>query len=129
MDIEKIKSIDDLEIVSEERQWGSFTQFAHNQVCNVKILHVYDEQRLSLQKHFKRIELWVALDDGLTVELNGEIKMLKKGESFFIPIEGEHRLSAPEKGGRVLEIAFGENFDENDEIRLEDDYGRGNPVP
>ena len=48
--------------------------------------------------------------------------VLKKVEQVIIPKGALHRLSSS-KGGRVLEIAFGD-FDEDDIKWYEDKYGR-----
>ncbi len=107
----------------EERPWGNFTQFAFNEQCTVKILEVSAGEILSLQSHENRDELWEAVDDGLQVEIGEETRILKRGERVFIPKGSKHRLSAPTVSGRVLEVSFGE-FDEHDEVRYEDKYGR-----
>lgn len=111
------------DIVTEERPWGKFHQFAKNEMCTVKILEVIEKKRLSLQSHQLRDELWVAIDDGLEVVLDDETVILNKGEHILIPKGSQHRLSAPNDKGRILEVSFGE-FDENDEVRHQDDFNR-----
>lgn len=106
----------------EERPWGFFRVLARNEKCTVKILHVSHGQKLSRQYHKKRDEFWKMLDEGLVVELGEREFKLKKHDEIFIPKGTPHRISS-EKGGDVLEIAFGE-FDENDIVRLENNYGR-----
>ena len=110
-------------VFKENRPWGNFVQYAFNEQCTVKILTVEKGQRLSLQSHKKRDELWIMLDDGLMIELNDISITPGQGEEVYIPKGVKHRLSAPNSRGRVLEVSFGE-FDENDEIRYEDDYNR-----
>ena len=46
------------------RPWGSFKQFAFNEEVTVSLMTVKGGQRLSLQSHTGRAELWIALDDG-----------------------------------------------------------------
>lgn len=111
-----------MNMTKEERPWGWFTTFAKNEQCTVKIIHVNAGQRLSRQYHKSRDELWISLDEGLMMELNDKVFHPKKGEQMFIPKGTIHRLGS-EKGGKVLEVSFG-TFDENDIIRLQDDYGR-----
>lgn len=107
----------------EERPWGSFKRFALNQECTVKIIEVKQGQKNSLQYHNKRSELWVALDPSLKVVVGEKTISFKKGQEAFIPRKTKHRLIGGKKSARVLEISFG-HFDESDEIRLEDSYGR-----
>ena len=110
-------------IKQDDRPWGGFRQFAHNALCTVKILTVADGQVLSLQSHRHRDELWVVLDDGLRIEIDGEEHLASPGDEFVIPRGSRHRLGSADGGGRVLEISFGE-FDEDDIERYEDVYGR-----
>jgi mannose-6-phosphate isomerase len=110
-------------IIKDVRPWGFFVQYAHNEICNVKIITVNSNQALSKQVHQKRDELWVVLDDGLRAELDDRIIDLKAGDEIVVPRKTEHRLSSTGKIGRILEVSFG-HFDENDIKRLDDVYDR-----
>lgn len=110
-------------IEQDERPWGGFRQFVHNAQCTVKILTVADGQILSLQSHRQRDELWVVLDEGLKVEIDGESHVAHPGDEFVIPRGARHRVGSVEGTGRILEISFGD-FDEDDIERYEDVYGR-----
>ena len=64
------------------------------------------------------------MDETLEVQLDGKRWRPKRHEEVWIPAGAVHRLSAPgDKGGRILEVAFG-RFDEDDIERLEDVYAR-----
>lgn len=110
--------------VKVQRPWGSFEQYTDRVPCTVKIIVVAPGGALSRQYHHNRDELWVVLDRGARVELDGQTFEPEVGEEFFIPREAIHRLSAVgESAARILEISFGE-FYEEDIVRLEDAYGR-----
>jgi mannose-6-phosphate isomerase len=111
--------------VKVEKPWGRFEQYTHNLPCTVKIITVSPGGILSRQYHKKRDELWVVLDRGACVELDGKVIYPEVEEKLFIPRETVHRLSASrgEVSVRILEISFGE-FEEEDIVRLEDLYGR-----
>ena len=47
------------EVIEDTRPWGRFEQFTHNEVSTVKLITVAPGQRLSLQVHEHRDELWV----------------------------------------------------------------------
>lgn len=111
-----------MEPLLDKRPWGEFRQYTLNEVSTVKIITVKSGGMLSKQFHYHREELWVMLDDGLQVEIGGKKILAKKEDQFFIPKKTTHRISS-EMGGRFLEIAFGK-FDENDIVRMEDNYGR-----
>lgn len=112
------------EVFTDSRPWGGFEQFTLNEPTTVKIITVDPGQRLSLQTHEGRDELWTVLDGPLEVEIGGETRTAATGEKVWIPRGTTHRLrntgSVP---GRILEIAFG-HFDEDDIERLSDDYAR-----
>jgi mannose-6-phosphate isomerase len=108
--------------IKEKRPWGEFLQFCLNKKCTVKILTLKPNQELSLQKHKKREELWYFLDDGV-LEIDDLKKKVKAGTEIIIKKNQKHRAIATKKTTRILEISFG-NFDELDEIRLKDKYGR-----
>lgn len=109
-----------------DKPWGSFDQFALNEPCTVKILTCDPGQKLSLQKHRLRNELWVALDEGVVIELDGRVLTPDRNTQTWLPAGSVHRLSCASQTPhpvRVMEISFGQ-FDENDIERLEDVYGR-----
>lgn len=107
----------------EKRPWGKFEQYTHNEVSSVKILSVKPDKRLSLQYHKKRKEFWRVVEGGGKVTIGGRILKAKIGDEFVVKAKEKHRIEGGKKGMKVLEIAFG-NFDEDDNIRIEDDFGR-----
>jgi mannose-6-phosphate isomerase len=108
-----------------ERPWGSFKQYAFNEDCTVSLMTVLPGQRLSLQSHTGRAELWIVLDDGAVVQVGDKVSTHKAGDEIWIPANEKHRLSGPPSGGpvRVLEVAFG-NWQQADITRYEDDFKR-----
>ena len=76
-----------------DKPWGSFDQYVLNTPCTVKILTCNPGQKLSLQRHRQRNELWVALDAGVVVELDGQILTPDKGAEIWLPVGSTHRLS------------------------------------
>ncbi|GAA4312482.1 phosphomannose isomerase type II C-terminal cupin domain [Actinomadura luteofluorescens] len=110
-------------VLTEERPWGRFERFTLNEPSTVKIIHVEPGQRLSLQRHRDRDELWVALDPGAVFEVAGRRILPEVGERVLIRAGDAHRLGSDGPAVRVMEIAFG-RFDEDDIERLEDAYGR-----
>lgn len=107
-----------------ERPWGSFKQFANNSDCTVSLMTVLPGQRLSLQSHTGRAELWIVIDDGAVVHVGEDERSYKAGDEIWIPANEKHRLSCKgEKPVRVLEVAFG-NWQQDDIKRYADDYKR-----
>lgn len=107
-----------------ERPWGSFKQFAFNQDTTVSLMTVLPGQRLSLQSHTGRAELWIVIDDGATVQIGEVERPCRANEELWIPANEKHRLSGTgDKPVRVLEVAFG-NWQQDDIQRYADDYKR-----
>lgn len=108
----------------EQRPWGAFARFTHNEATTVKVITVNPGQRLSLQRHRCRDELWQVLDAGVVVEVDGRRWRPAQGETVWVPRQALHRMSSDAGTPvRVLEVAFG-HFDEDDIERVEDDHGR-----
>lgn len=105
-----------------KRPWGLFKQFAFNERCTVKILKIKARQSLSLQFHKKRDELWYFFDDAV-VQLGDKKVKMREGNLLKVKKKTPHRITAGRKKVEVLEISFGK-FDEKDEVRLKDNYGR-----
>lgn len=107
-----------------ERPWGSFKQFAKNRRCTVSLMTVFPGQRLSLQLHTRRAELWIVLDDNVTIQVGDNTQTYHSGDEIWIPVTERHRLSCSgEKPIRVLEVAFGD-WQQEDIKRYDDDYNR-----
>lgn len=106
------------------RPWGSFRQYAFNQDCTVSLMTVKPGERLSLQSHTGRAELWIVLDEGAQVQVGEEIRTHHAGDEIWIRANEKHRLSCVgAEPVRVLEVAFG-NWQQDDITRYEDDYQR-----
>ena len=107
-----------------DRPWGSFWQYSHNEKdVTVSLMQVNPNQRLSLQSHQGRDELWIVLDDGSEIQIGEEILYPKVGDELWIPAGAKHRLSSVGPPVRVLEVAFG-NWQQADIVRYDDDYNR-----
>lgn len=111
-------------VLVETRPWGAFEQLVCNEQVTVKVITVEPGQRLSLQRHDHRGEMWQVLDGPVDVTLDSRSWAARAGEKVWVPQGAVHRMgnsgTAP---ARVLEVAFG-RFDEDDIHRLEDDYER-----
>lgn len=107
-----------------ERPWGSFKQFANNEPCTVSLMTVLPGQRLSLQSHTGRAELWIVIDDGAVVQVGEATRTYRSGDEIWIRANEKHRLSCTgAQPVRVLEVAFGD-WQQEDIKRYADDYQR-----
>lgn len=110
-------------IEETQRPWGKFRQYAHNARCTVSIMNVTAGQRLSLQSHHNRTELWIVLDEGCEIQIAETVYYPSVGDEFWIPNDTPHRLAGRRANVRVLEVAFGD-WQQEDITRYADDYGR-----
>jgi mannose-6-phosphate isomerase-like protein (cupin superfamily) len=112
------------DVFVSERPWGRFEQLTLNEPTTVKIITVAPGHRLSLQTHALRAELWQVLDGPIDVTVGDETWSAQPGERIWVERGAVHRMgNSTQQPGRVLEIGYGE-FDEDDIVRLEDDYQR-----
>lgn len=111
-------------IFTTERPWGRFAQFVTNERVTVKTISIDPGQRLSLQTHTLRAEMWHVLDGEVDVTLDDRRWVAHPGDHVWVPCGAIHRLgNSTDRPARILEVAFGE-FDEGDITRLDDDYSR-----
>ena len=108
---------------TEKRPWGKFEKYVDNEICTVKMLFIEPGEKLSLQYHKKRDEFIKLIQGEAKVIIGDKEIKAKENDEFFIARMVKHRIEAGEKPVKILEISFGE-FDEKDEVRLEDKYNR-----
>ena len=109
-------------IYIENRPWGKFEKFNENTLCTVKLIYVNANSRLSLQYHQHRREFWKIIKGSAIIEIDGKEQKVKEDESINVPLGAKHRIKAV-GDCIILEISYG-NFDEDDIVRIEDDYNR-----
>jgi mannose-6-phosphate isomerase-like protein (cupin superfamily) len=99
-----------------------------------KILMVETDKRLSWQYHFRRSEIWklVAGTAGVVTsdtDNEGPVQKLKIGEIIRLKQGQRHRLVGLNGWGMIAEIwqhtDASQPSDEDDIVRVQDDFGRG----
>lgn len=107
------------------RPWGWFERLSVSASYQVKILHVYPGESLSLQRHEHRSEHWVVINGQATVVQDERESILRANESVFIPVGQKHQLRNEMSDElEVIEVQTGSSFAEDDIIRLQDPYNR-----
>ncbi len=109
------------------RPWGWYDVTDKGDSFKVKRIYVKPGASLSLQKHFFRAEHWIVVK-GVAEITNGDIvKLFTRNQSTYIPSGKLHRLRNPsEMPLEIIEIQTGDRLDEDDILRFDDFYGRGN---
>jgi len=107
------------------KPWGKYTNLESRKDFKVKTLTINPNKRLSLQKHIHRSEHWTVVEGTALITKDDEEFLLRPNESTYIPIGVVHRISNIGKIPIVIvEIQVGEYLEEDDIIRIEDDFGR-----
>ena len=83
------------------------------------------KSELSLQKHQHRAEHWVVVKGTAEIIQNNIKSDLHENQSTYIPKNTFHRLSnTTDNLLEIIEVQSGDYLEEDDIIRVEDDYGR-----
>lgn len=108
------------------RPWGWYESIALGPRFQVKCIVVNPQAALSLQSHHHRSEHWIVVAGTAKVTINDEVKIVTENQSVYIPLGAVHRLENPGKLHLTLiEVQTGSYFGEDDIIRYDDVYARG----
>ena len=107
------------------RPWGWYQTMDLGDRFRVKRIQVTPGKQLSLQKHHHRAEHWIVVRGTAEVTHDGVVTLVRENESIYLPLGTVHRLSNP---GRIpveiIEVQTGAYLEEDDIVRIEDDFGR-----
>ena len=108
------------------RPWGWYESIALGPRFQVKRIVVNPGGILSLQSHNHRSEHWIVVEGTAKVTIDKDITIVNENQSVYIPLGAIHRLENPSKLRLTLiEVQTGNYFGEDDIIRYEDAYARG----
>lgn len=110
----------------DHRPWGWFETLALSDRFQVKRIVVHPGAALSLQSHHHRSEHWIVVSGTAKVTVDDKVQLLSENQSVYIPLGAVHRMENPGKIPMVLiEVQTGAYLGEDDIIRYEDVYARG----
>lgn len=110
---------------SETRPWGRWSVLDEGPGYKVKMIEVSPGHRLSLQYHHYRSEYWVVVQGRARIVIGNQNQELGPMQSVMIPERTIHRIENPyTETLRIVEVQQGIRLEEDDIIRLEDDYHR-----
>ena len=108
------------------RPWGWYESLVVGQRFQVKRIVVHPGAALSLQSHHHRAEHWIVVEGTAKVTVDREVKLIAENQSIYIPLGAVHRMENPGKVTLTLiEVQTGSYLGEDDIIRYEDVYSRG----
>jgi mannose-1-phosphate guanylyltransferase/mannose-6-phosphate isomerase len=107
------------------RPWGWYQTTDLGDRFRVKRILISPGKKLSLQRHHHRAEHWVVVRGTAKVTRDSEVITVRENESIYLPAGCVHRLANP---GRIpveiIEVQTGAYLEEDDVVRIEDDFGR-----
>lgn len=116
---------------SENRVWGKFFNLYQDKKIKLKELIIDSKKGMSLQRHFKRDEIWFISEGKCKVKYraknykNFEEHCLNVHDIFKVSREDLHQIFNPyEEECRIIEIQYGEETSEKDIERIE--FYKGN---
>ena len=107
----------------EFKPWGWYLTLEENADHKIKKIYVKPNHRFSLQYHNNREEHWTVVDGVGIITQGDNTSTIRTGEYAFIPKGGVHRLEGGDRGITFIEVQRG-ICEEDDIVRLEDDFGR-----
>lgn len=108
------------------RPWGSYESLVVAHRFQVKRIIVNPGQQLSLQMHHHRAEHWIVVSGTARVTCGDKEFLLSEDESTYIPLGNRHRLANPGVIPlEMIEVQTGGYLGEDDIVRFQDIYGRG----
>ncbi len=109
------------------RPWGNFEPIDAGSRYQVKRLTVKPGAAISLQMHHHRAEHWIVVRGTAKVTRDDETVLLTENQSVYIPVGATHRLENPGQIPlEIIEVQSGSYLGEDDIVRFEDIYNRGN---
>ncbi len=103
------------------RPWGFYTILKQEKKYKIKLINIFPQKKISLQKHKRRTEQWFVVDGIAKIFYKEKIYYLKKGEIFKIEKNMPHKLENPSKKNilEIVEVSYGSYLGEDDIVRLE----------
>ncbi len=127
-DIKSLPYLDENELDYEvfDRPWGFYKSTLLADHVQSKIITVFPNEELSLQKHKRREEHWIIIKGEGKIILEDSIMEVEQGRYIYIPKGCKHKVinSSAKENLIFAEVQLGDYFGEDDIIRYEDKYGR-----
>lgn len=127
-DLKKLPNLNENELDYEifPRPWGFYKSTLLAEHVQSKIITVFPQGELSLQKHKRREEHWIIIKGEGKIVLEETILNVEQGRYIYIPKGCKHKVINSSRIENLIfaEVQLGDYFGEDDIIRYEDKYGR-----
>ena len=110
-----------------ERPWGCYASTFEMDGFKTKVFVVKPKQRLSLQSHEHRHELWTIVSGRGTCTVDEKVFEVANDSFVMVPKGARHRIKNMSDTDALIiaEVQVGDYISEDDIVRYQDDYGRG----
>lgn len=110
-----------------ERPWGCYASTFEMKGFKTKVFVVKPRQRLSLQSHEHRHELWTIISGQGLCTVGDKVFDVTNDSFVMVPKGAQHRIEnvSAEQDLIISEVQVGDYISEDDIVRYKDDYGRG----
>ena len=110
----------------DHRPWGFFETLTLGGRFQVKRIVVNPGAALSLQSHVHRSEHWIVVAGTARVTVDNVVQLVGENQSIYVPLGAVHRMENPGKMlMELIEVQTGSYLGEDDIVRYEDIYARG----
>lgn len=127
-DLSKLPKLNENELDFEvyPRPWGFYKSTLLADHVQSKIITVFPNGELSLQKHKRREEHWIIIKGEGKIILEDSIVNVEQGRYIYIPKGCKHKVINSSESENLIfaEVQLGDYFGEDDIIRFNDKYGR-----
>lgn len=106
------------------KKWGNYevlNNYSNKHTVKIKKLNIFPNKNISYQYHHQRNEEMIILKGEGEFLLNGKLKKIKSGDKLSIGMGDKHSIRASSLI-EIIEIQFGIICDEEDIVRLEDNW-------
>jgi cytidyltransferase-like protein len=114
------------EFYKEDKPWGYYEILLSEDGYKLKRITVRPNQRISLQFHNMRSEHWIVAEGKALITIDKDNFICSSNEYVYIPTKSKHRIENIADNDLVfIELCFGAYLEEDDIVRIDDDYNRG----
>ncbi|WP_098741473.1 sugar phosphate nucleotidyltransferase [Paenibacillus sp. EZ-K15] len=122
MRIKEVLQFGDQRPMYEERRWGryrvlDYTKYPNGNEVLTKRICILEGKNLSYQYHLLRSEVWTVISGQGEMILDGDVRMIGKGDVIVISAEARHSLRAI-TDIEIIEVQTGSELIEDDIVRL-----------
>ena len=109
-----------------ERPWGWYASTFAAEGFKTKVFVVKPRQRLSLQSHGHRHELWTIVSGRGICTVDDKVFEVANDSFVTVPKGARHRIENMSDSDDLIiaEVQVGDYISESDIVRYDDDYGR-----